>query len=464
MKIKVTPGIEKTREELIALAEKYTWFTLANEQTVYREAGKIAVSQSGEYFTDIFGNTYLESLSGFAGCTLGRTNSYIIEAIIEELRSNPIVVSRGGATPKQILLSQGIAERMPDRGEHLNRVCYGLGGSDANEIAFKIARLYWKIKGKGSKYKIISRWGSFHGCHIATLSASGGLPYTNRRAGAEPLLPGFMHINPPHCYFCPYHLSYPDCNLECAEELTRMIEREGPSTVAAWIGDLVITALGPLPAPPEYTKRIREICDKYEVIMIVDEVLTGWGRMGMWTASEYYGVVPDMITLAKGLQALYVPLSATVVKDEIAGVFTGDNLLNHVYTIAGSPVSCAGSLAVIEYIEKHNILDEVKRKGALGKALNKKLEQDFKCVGTTYSIGLEFGMQLVKDKKKREKFTNEDAVGKVLAEVGLKNNILIHSFHGVVLIAPSLTITDEELLRIFNTVREGLGEVERQFL
>ncbi|MFC2017552.1 aspartate aminotransferase family protein [Chloroflexota bacterium] len=464
MKIKVTQGVEKTREELIELAEKYMWFPLEAEQTIYREPGKIAVSQSGEYFTDIFGNTYLESLSGFAGCTLGRTNSYIIEAIIEELRSNPIVVSRIGATPKQILLSQRTAERMPDKGEHLNRVCYGLGGSDANETAFKIARLYWKIKGKGSKYKVISRWGSFHGCGIASLAASGGFPYTRRRAGAEPLVPGFVHMNPPHCYFCPYNLTYPDCNLECAEELARVIEQEGPSTVAAWVGDLVITALGPLPAPPEYAKRIREICDKYEILMIADEVITGWGRMGMWTASEYYGVVPDMITLAKGFQALYTPLSATVVKDKIAGVFTGDNLLDHVYTMAGSPISCACGLAVIEYIEKHNILAEVKRKGALGKVWNEKLEQDFKCVGTTYSIGLEFGMQLVKNKKKRERFTDEDAVSKVLIEVGRKNNILLVPFHGVVLIAPSLTITDEELLRIFDTVREGLTEVERQFL
>ncbi len=198
--------------------------------------------------------------------------------------------------------------------------------------------------------------------------------------------------------------------------------------------------------------------------MIVDEVVTGWGRMGMWTASEYYGVVPDMITLAKGLQALYAPLSATVVKDEIARVFTGKNLLDHVYTMGGNPISCACAKAVIEYIEKHNILDEVKRKGALGKAMNERLEQDFTCVGTTYSTGLEFGIQLVKDKKKRERFTNEDAVAKVLTEVGLKNKVLISSFYGLIPILPMLTITDEEMVRIWDTVREGLREVERRFL
>ena len=362
---------------------------------------------------------------------------------------------------KQILLSKKIAERMPDRGEHLNRVCYGLSGSDANETAFKIARQYWKIKGKGSKYKIISRWGSYHGCHFGSLSAGG---YTFRRVGAEPLMPGFVHMNPPLCYFCPYHLSYPDCNVECAEELARIIEQEDPSTVAAWIGDLVITSLGPLPAPPEYPKRIREICDKYGVLMIVDEVITGWGRMGTWTASEYYGVVPDMIVLGKGLSALYVPLSATVVKGEIAEVFTGENLLQHVYTMAGNPVSCACGLAVIEYMERENILEKVKKKALVGKTENEKLEHEFQSVGITYSIGLEFGMQLVKDKERRERFPDEDAIGKVLIEVGRKNSTLISPFHGAVVTAPSLTITDEELVRIFDTLRKGLKEVEEKFL
>ena len=461
MKIKIAKGIEKTSEELIELAKKYTWFVNGHEQSDFGEPGKISVSQSGNYLTDIFGSTYLEGLSGFAGCTLGRSNSHIIEAIVEELRTNPIVISGGGATPKQILLSQKIAERMPDKGEHLNRVCYGMSGSDANETAFKIARQYWKIKGQGTKYKVISRWGSYHGCHLGAVSASG---FTFRRVGAEPLPPGFIHMNPPQCYYCPYKMIYPDCNLECAEELARLIEREDPSTVAAWIGDLVITALGPLPVPPEYPRRIREICDKYGVLMIVDEVITGWGRMGTWTASEYYGVVPDMLTLAKGVSALYIPLSVTVVKDDITRVFTGKNVFQHVYTMAGNPISAACGLAVIEYIEEHNILEEVKRKGALGKAENDKLPLEFKCVGAAYSIGLEFGMQLVKDREKRGKFPDEDALGKVLVESGRKQGVLIYPFHGSVGTMPSLIVTDDELLKLFRALREGLRAVERRFL
>jgi adenosylmethionine-8-amino-7-oxononanoate aminotransferase len=198
--------------------------------------------------------------------------------------------------------------------------------------------------------------------------------------------------------------------------------------------------------------------------MIVDEVITGWGRMGTWTASEYYGIVPDILTLAKGISALYVPLSVTVVKDDITRVFTGKNVFQHVYTMAGNPVSAACGLAVIEYIEEHNILEEVKRKGALGKAENDKLPQEFNCVGATYSVGLEFGMQLVKDKEKREKFPDEDAIGKVLVESGRKQGVLIYPFHGSVGTMPSLIVTDDELLKLFHALREGLRAVERKFL
>jgi adenosylmethionine-8-amino-7-oxononanoate aminotransferase len=198
--------------------------------------------------------------------------------------------------------------------------------------------------------------------------------------------------------------------------------------------------------------------------MIVDEVITGWGRMGTWTACELYDVVPDMLTLGKALSALYLPLSATVVKDEIAEVFTGESVLQHVYTMAGTPSCCACGLAVIEYMEKENILEQVKRKAAFGKDENEKIEREFKCVGTTYSTGLEFGMQLVKDKEKREKFSNPEELQKVISEVGYANGVIIYAAHGTVVNAPSLTVTDEELLKIFNTTKRGLEEIERSLL
>jgi taurine-pyruvate aminotransferase len=446
--------LDSSVDGLVALAKKHTWFSNGHEQSEYLQPGRIVVRQSGNELTDIFGNSYLEALSGFAGCTLGRSNSTVVDAIIDELRHNPIVVTGGGATPKQILLSKQIAERMPDRGERLNRVIYSCNGSDANETAFKVARQYWKIRGEGSRYKIISRWGSYHGCHFGTLSASG---YTFRRTGAEPLVPGFLHTNPPQCLFCPYKC-YPQCTLQCADELEALIQREGPDTIAAWIGDLVITALGPAPAPPDYPKRIREICDKYGILMIVDEVITGWGRMGTWTASELYGVVPDILTLAKGLSALYLPLAATVVKEEIANAFSED-LLQHVYTSAGSPVACAAGLAVIDYIEENELLARVQEKAKVVQQQCSAIKDEFCCVGETYAIGLEFGFQLVADQKSLARIRDREKLGRVLLEASIKEGVLLAVFEDCIICAPSLTISDQELDRIFGAIKRGLREV-----
>jgi taurine-pyruvate aminotransferase len=443
-------------DEFIALAKKYTWFSNGHEQSEYSQPGRIVVRQSGNELTDIFGNSYLEALSGFAGCTLGRSNSTVIEAIIAELRENPIVVTGGGATPKQILLSKQIAERMPDHGEQLNRVIYSCNGSDANETAFKVARQYWKIRGEGSRYKIISRWGSYHGCHFGTLSASG---YTFRRTGAEPLVPGFLHTNPPQCLFCPYKC-HPQCTLQCADELEALIQREGPDTIAAWIGDLVITALGPAPAPPDYPKRIREICDKYGILMIVDEVITGWGRMGTWTASELYGVVPDILTLAKGLSALYLPLAATIVKEEIANAFS-ETLLQHVYTTAGSPVACAAGLAVIDYIEENALLSKVREKAEVVRRRCSTIKDEFACVAEAYAIGLEFGFQLVRDRKSLARIRDLKRLAHIVVEAGLQEGVLLAVFEDCIICAPSLTISDREFDRIFSAIKIGLSEVER---
>lgn len=448
----------KTKEELIELAKRYTWFTNGAEQSHYEEPGVIAISQDGRYFTDVFGNKYIEANSGQGGCTLGRSNSYIIDAIIKELKQNPIIITGTGVTTKQILFSQKIAERTPGS---LNKVIYGMSGSDANEIAFKVARQYWKIMGEGSKYKVISRWGSYHGGSFGSGSATG---YTFRRAPYEPLPIGFIHMNPHNCYECPYKMKYPECRFECAEELRRIIEYEDPSTIAAWIGDLVVTALGPFPAPLEYPKRIREICDEYKILMIVDEVITGWGRMGTWTASEYYGIIPDIITLAKGLSGLYLPLSTTVVKDEITDVFTGKNLLQHIYTMAGNPLSCAAGLAVIEFMEKEHILDRVNEKAVWMKSQAKILEKECEVVGAAYAIGMTLGFQLVKNKGTKERFSDFNAVAKVIKDVGRKNNVAFFPFHGHVSIMPDLTATDQELERIVDALLEALKEVERKFL
>jgi adenosylmethionine-8-amino-7-oxononanoate aminotransferase len=208
------------------------------------EPARIAASQFPGGFRDVHGDSYIESYSAFAGGTLGRGNLDVIQAVIAELQRNPLVVGGSGGTPTQVLLSKAIADRVPGG---LNRVLYGLGGSDVNEMAFKIARQYWASRGQVGKYKIVSQWGSYHGAHFGTTAASG---YTFRRVPYEPLTPGFLHTDPPYYFDVDASITPDEAAERSLTTLERLIEREGPSTIAAWIGDLVITGLGPYPVPP----------------------------------------------------------------------------------------------------------------------------------------------------------------------------------------------------------------------
>jgi adenosylmethionine-8-amino-7-oxononanoate aminotransferase len=400
----------------------------------------------------------MEGSSAFTACTLGRNNTDIIEAVVEELRRNPVIVGGSGGSPAQIMLAVKIAERLPGS---LNRVLFGLGGSDANETAFKIALQYWKIKKRATKYKIISRWGSYHGGLYGSGGATG---ITSKRVPFEPFPAGFIHTNPPYCYECAWKMSYPECDLYCAEDLRRVVVNEDPETIAAWIGDLVPAALGPFPSPPGYPERVRQICDEYDILMIVDEIVTGWGRMGAWTASEYYGITPDMITLAKGLSSLYQPLSATVVKEEIADVFTGENVLPHVMTVQGYAPGCAAGLAVIEYIERENILEQVREKSRWLQSEFEKMEKDFRCVGATHCLGLYLGVEIVANKETRERIPDFKRVAKVIKEVGIKRGVTLHASQGHYPFSPALTATKEELQHMVDTLREAFAEVDRQFL
>jgi taurine-pyruvate aminotransferase len=449
------------KTKLIELAKKYRWPEGGYDSTRYDQPSAIIVGADGGYIIDIDGNRIFESLAGLAGCTLGRSNSYIIEAITRQLKINPIVCSAKQVMPVEILCAKKVASHTPG---NLNKVFFGMSGSDANEIAFKIARQYWDIMGQGGKYKIISRWWSYHGGHYGSGAAAG---YPHRRVAFEPFPAGYIHINPPYCYRCLYGKTYPKCDLECAEELCRTIEYEGPSTIAAFIGDLVITALGPKVAPPEYVKRIREICTEYNILMIVDEVVTGWGRMGTWTASEYYNIVPDIITFGKGISALYVPLSAAVVKDEIAEVFTGKNRFQHIYTGSGNPLACAAGLATIEYLENEKILDNVKKKSHIVESEMKKIKQDYSSVGNTQNIGLEWGIELVKDRTTKKPFPNLDEVKAEIIATGLKNGVYFAPapvpFGPILVIAPILNITDAELELIFGATRKAIEAVEKKF-
>lgn len=446
-------GLEFEKDSLIEAGKKYYWLPNGKDSSYFDHEGAIVVSTDGCYFVDIGGNRILDSLGCQSSSTLGYNNMEIVDAMNNQMRSMTSIISGWPASPIQILLAEKIAQLSPGS---LNKVFYGCNGSDANEAAIKISRQYWKALGKGSKFKIISRWHSYHGAHSGSGAASG---YPWRRKSFEPLPAGYIHTRPPYCYQCVYDLSYPDCEAKCADEVRYTIENEDPSTVAAWIGDLAITALGFAPAPQKYVEKIREICTEYDVLMIVDEVITAFGRTGSWFFTEQYGVIPDIITIGKGLTSGYMPLSATLVKDEISDVFVGENGLHHVYTFAGTPASCSAALANINILERENVLEEVKEKGEwVASRLN---EMQHELIANWNCTGLAFSVELAENKHTKKPFASHSLNNQIIKS-GLNKGVLLYPMgkQPIINFAPPLIISYDELDEIFKALKSTLDEIK----
>jgi len=347
----------------------------------------------------------------------------------------------------------------------LKYTIFSSNGSDANETALKIARHYWKVMGKGTKYKVIHRYpGDYHGMSLSTSSASGHL---FRRVPFEPLMAGFIAIHSPNCYRCPYNLTCPECDLLCAQELRKVVEFEDPSTIACFITESTNTGLGIIPPPPGYMKMVRDICDEYEILLIADEVITGFARTGFWFECEKHGIVPDMLAIGKNLSWGCGPLAGTHVKSEIAEAFTGKNTFQHGYTFGGMGYLAAAGLAGIKYVEEHNLLA---RASEIGDKMSRELgaiKDKSPVVGDVRVNGALVAVELVKDKATKEMFPDCAAVANLVTKVGRDNGVLFNcsSWYGDVLwLLVALTMTDDELGIIFNAVDKVVAAVEKQFL
>ena len=230
---------------------------------------------------------------------------------------------------------------------------FSSGGSEANETNFKLVRMYWALKGEDRRKTVVARNHGYHGLTIATMSATGIMPM---HWNFGPEAPGFAQIPAPYCFRCELGKTFPECGLACADSLTEYIEAQGPETIGAFIAEPVIGAGGIIPPPPGYFEKIREICDRYGILFIADEVVCGFGRTGKMFGMEHYGVRPDIVTLAKGITSGYMPLGASVVSDEIWQTIAErlpDRMpFSHGFTYSGHPVACAAALANLDIIEQ----------------------------------------------------------------------------------------------------------------
>lgn len=433
---------------------------------VINESYKQISYGSGVYLYDKDGKKYLDGSSGAVTCSLGHGVKEIIEAMNKQAEKVSFVYRSQFTTEPAEKLAETIAKLAP---ADLNWTFFVNSGSEATETAMKIAIQYWQERGQYRKTKILSRWMSYHGITIGALSLSG---HTDRRYQFVPLLDENPVISPPYCYRCPYNESFPSCGLQCANELERAIKRIGKDHIAAFIAEPIVGAAGAAITPPDgYYEKIREVCDRHEVLFIADEVMTGIARTGKMFAIEYWNTRPDMIVLGKGLTAGYTPLAATVVSDRVMEpILSGSKQIMSGHTYSANPQSAATAQAVLDYMKDYSLTEAAREKGKY--LLNKlqHLQTSSNMIGDIRGKGLLIGIEFISNFKNKQPFNKQMNVTNMIVKQAQLNGLLIYpSAAGIegdsgdaVLIAPPLTITELEMDELVSLFTKTIKEIENQ--
>ena len=399
----------------------------------------VAAKAKGCWVYNAEGRKYLDFTSQFVFTNLGHCDDRVNAAIARQAALLPSVNSQWATEPKA-RLGKLLAEVTPG---DLKKSFFSTGGTEAVEGAVKIAR--WVT----GKQKVLSRWRSYHGSTMGAMSVSADY----RNWPAEPAVPGAVHILPPYCYRCSFGATYPACDIQCAKHVEEVIRLEGGARrVAAVIGEPIFGAGGVIVPPEEYWPMVRAICDKHEVVLIADEVMTGFGRTGTWFGMDHWKVVPDMMTLAKGINSGSVPLGATVVRSWIAEKFETQPYL-HGHTYSGHALAMAAGVAAIEAYQQDNIIARAADTGAYLMQRLKELQDKHPCIGEVRGKGLFCGIEIVKNRKTRapihealmEPPRPATSKMKFLGKCMEEGVYIMAGGASVIMICPPLTITREEV-------------------
>ncbi len=422
----------------------------------HREAQRNAlIFERGEgiYLYDTEGRRYIDGLSSLWNVNVGHGRRELAEAAAEQMRAVAFTSSYTGyANEPSIRLAAALAEvTYPS----LNAVFFSSGGGEANESAFKVARFYWKLLGKPTKTKFISRVDSYHGVTFATMSAT-GMPVYHEYF--SPVMPGFFQAEAPWEYRAQLDRGWGDRTARAVRSIEAIIEREGADTIAAVIAEPVQGAGGVIPPPPDYWRALRDLCDRHDILLIADEVITGFGRTGDWFALTRWGIEPDLMSVAKGINSGYTPLGATFVSDRIleAMVSAPPSLkFMHTFTASGHPVSCAVALRHLQILKEERLAENAARMGE--RLLNglKSLD-DIDIVGDVRGLGLLAAVGLVRDKASGAPFDPPGGVGaRVVAEMRARGVITRHR-NEAICFAPPLIIEPDEVDRVVEVTRDAV--------
>ncbi len=417
----------------------------------------IMKSAKGVWYEDVHGKKYLDGLAGVFTVNVGHGNQRVIDAIKSQLDTLTFAPPLHSTNLNALKLRDLIASSTPG---DLKTIKLFSGGSESTEAAMKLARQYHKQTGNPGKYKVISRYESYHGATMGALAASG---VSKRKTSFEPLPAGYIKVFPPTSYRCPYKLDYPECAVFCAQIVEQVVKLEDPSTVSAMILEPIGNTGGIITPPKEYFKILREICDKYNILLIFDEIITGFGRTGEMFGAQTFDTVPDIICMGKGMSSGYAPVGGIAFRDSIAQAFLGKQeqqiQFNHGHTFGGNPLSSAAAIASISEIKERDLPRKARESGAIVWKRFEEMKEKLGIIGDIRGKGLLIGIEFVKDLKTKEPFPDGMAFGVQVGKAAIKNGLIIRADPHWVAVAPPLIIDKDEIEIMMDRLSQSIEEV-----
>ena len=425
-----------------------------NQMQTFSADPLIVVEGDGIRLTDHEGRRYIDGLSGVFAVSLGHRNGEIVDAIVAQHRrlsfSSPIMTT----TDRALELADRLLRIAGGRYDVVKQLS---SGSEATEAAVKLARQYHRQSGSPERYKTISFYRAYHGATMGALTSTG---WPQLRAPYEPFLPGGIHAHPPIPSLC--RACTGSCTLGCLAQLRDVIAQESPRTVSAIIVEPVMLTAGVHALPPDYLRALRALCDETGVLLIFDEIVTGFGRLGTWFAAEQADVWPDILCVGKGLTSGYAPLSAVLLTEKVGSAFwgsAGDGLQYQAgHTFAGNPVSAACGLAVIDYIERHGVLENVRARGPELAARLAAISERYPIAGALRGQGLLYCLDFV-DPDTGGPLSPAQPVGTAVQQAARRRGLLVRASPHNVTLAPPLVLTAAEVTEIADILEESVAEV-----
>jgi putrescine aminotransferase len=438
---------------------KHLVCAFASPATIEEAGTTVLVRGKGVHVWDDKGNKYIDGLASLWNVNAGHGRRSIAKAVGEQMRKIEYAPTLLGFSSKPAQKLAARIARMAPTG--LNRVIFTGGGSEANESVIRLVRLYWRLRQRPDKIKIVALNRAYHGSSTGAASLT-GMP--NFHQYYEPMMPGVVRMARPYCYRCELNLTYPQCAVACADELEMIVKREGADTVGAFIAEPVQGVGGVVVPPQGYFERIREICDRHDVLFVADEVITGFGRLGTAFGIERWQVAPDMIAFAKGVTSGYLPLGGVLLSESIFEtlVHAGPTFaLHHGFTYSGHPVVCAAGLANLDIIEREGLIERVRKLAPyFARALDGLTHHAI--VGEIRTAGLMAGIELVRNRETKEPFAPQHAIAVRVRDAARERGLIVRASQDVVSLCPPLIIKKKEIDRIVSILDEVITGIEAE--